>query len=298
MNSPAYNEPGPVTLIRKVVYEIYNRVLDKQDGIPEPKIPGWLDRLVKLPRGRCTLQLQSGEHFEDFDSVYNDYRKGNSEATAKLRNGFIHFYSPTRPGAVKRVYINAVPRFALDILEHLLEFMTSNAPKSEFRAGGFRSSSPLGEAVEAKEHEADAARDFHSCKIAGPSALGGRTDGIIVYCPSAECVEGVLALLSRARSAWFGAETPRLTRRADSLELSGVGVSIGDEPPQVATGLSGHSAQSFGSLRAELVTAAAIEAEFSDRLSRDPGDFRIFCDRVTQAFRGYGLDPNKPWANG
>lgn len=146
----------------------------------------------------------------------------------------------------------------------------------------------------APARSAKAARQFASIKIAGPLSLGKRSDGILVYCPTKASARGVVRTLAAAPRQWFAPEVPRMTEAAGP---PGVGIAIGAEPPQVNTGIRGTNQQSFGSLRAELITGALLEAEFSERLTKSPGHFAFFCSRVEEAFRGNGLDPNAPAYN-
>jgi hypothetical protein len=194
-----------------------------------------------------------------------------------------------------RVYVNPVPQHALELLEYLLGKLTSEAP---VHVGAPKPSSPLMEAVDFAEGGSEAslvlARQFFSCKIAGPRTLGSRSDGILVYCPTRGIADAVCNVLKGADDSWFNPETPRLTEKPTDLDLQVVGVSIAQEPPQIAVGLRKTSKQSFGSLRCELIAAALMEAEFDARIEYTSRDFTAFCKRVAQAFRGYGLDPNSP----
>lgn len=312
IDSPDVDDPGSAGRIHAAVYRVYNRFESTHAGIPQSAVPSWLQAINKIGKGSTHRILQIGNKFVDFDEAYARYSAGKadeSEASA-LRGGFIHFRSLASQGvpANYRVYINVMPQAGLTLLRFLIENLTKPEPlpdvpvvvgkppgkKSPILAATERDdpfappSPPSAAALE------KAARQFSSCKIAGPLNLGKRSDGILVYCPTDASARGVVKLLEGASRAWFAPEVPRMTNAAGP---PGVGISIGAEPPQVNTGIRGTSQQSFGSLRAELITGALMEAEFSDRLTSKPQDFDIFCSRVELAFRGNGLDPNAPAYN-
>ena len=298
---------GSAQWIHTAVYKVYNRFESTHAGIPQSAVPSWLQAASKIGAGVTKRTLQGNNGFSDFDEAYSRFAAGSAddEEIAALKGGFIHFKSLAAKGeATHRVYINVMPQAGLTLLRFIIDNLTRREapePGPELIVGGPpKKKSPLMVAVEREDAFAQkaslerAARQFSSCKIAGPLNLGKRSDGILVYCPSDDSARGVVKMLEGAQKAWFAPETPKLT---SAVGPPGVGISIGAEPPQINTGIRGTAQQSFGSLRADLITGAVLEAEFSERLTTSPADFEIFCSRVELAFRGNGLDPNAPAYN-
>lgn len=296
IDSPEHQGPGTAERLRAKVYEIYNRVEGPAPaGLSAEAAPGWLREAHAIGRG-LTMRLQVGAQTRDFDENYTLYQAGRAseDVTAALLRGFIHYLNRDGGGgaATTRVYINPRPEHAIQLLAYLIERLTS---EPEIQVGGPRQSSPLMDAAEREdgggEETLALARRFSSCKIAGPLSLGKRSDGILVYTPNREVAEAVVVVLKGADRGWFAPGTPRLTEASD---LDGVGVSLAEEPPQIAVGIRNTPQQSFGSLRSELIAAALLDSVFNERTAYTGRDFGLFCGAVETAFRGYGLDPNAP----
>lgn len=282
LDDPNYGGPGSAEIYRRAVYGLYNASASRATCIDDSEVLGWLNALDKLSVGKVNRSLQCGGVFKDFDYALSMFRAEKAEPliVTGLTTGFIHFINPNSPGpARKRIYINVQPKHALALMGGLLGWLTGGRSDDEALAAvGPPRSSPLSEAAAAAS---DPRPEFCSCKIAAPLSLGKRDDAILVYCPDQPSVNAVIDYLkSYSDPAWFRKGTPRLTLKPDGVP-DGVGVATGDEPPQVATGLQSTNRQSFGSLRAELIAAAMLEAEFSERVDPTNSEhFDIFRRRV------------------
>lgn len=134
---------------------------------------------------------------------------------------------------------------------------------------------------------------IHSYKVAGPDAAASRSDTIVVYMLDRDGANGLAGFLADQQfSAHYNVAVPALTSRV----AAGIGVSMGAEPAWQATGLGritqyGEKAQSFGSVRSQLISMA-IENYLAN--PHYPRSFDIFCRFVCIAFRSYGLNPQRP----
>jgi hypothetical protein len=88
---------------------------------------------------------------------------------------------------------------------------------------------------------------------------------------------------------------PAMTERL----IEGVGISSGEEPPQVAIGIKplrhgDQDQQSFVTFRSELLVASLLQFRES---YPDLGHYLypLFEGTVMDAFRAYGIDPSMPW---
>jgi hypothetical protein len=133
-----------------------------------------------------------------------------------------------------------------------------------------------------------------SFKICGPGSA--RADSVVIYCRSKEAAEGIAAkmdeLIRQGVLTSSNQSVPAMTTRIAA------GVAIGAEPVQQATGLGskpaeyGESAQSFGTIRSELIAGAIFN--FQDNKGVLGDSFNTFKQLVAVAFQGYGLDPSRP----
>jgi hypothetical protein len=135
-------------------------------------------------------------------------------------------------------------------------------------------------------------------KIAGPAILKSRADTIVVYCSSKEAAQAAAAELLKNKS-WLGTKCPELTTPVQA----GLGLATGAEPEWQATGLksadpgvgvakTNMKAQSFGTIRCELI-AMAIH-NFNANKGTVGSGFEVFQKFVQVAFEGYGLDAAAP----
>jgi HopA1 effector protein family len=133
-----------------------------------------------------------------------------------------------------------------------------------------------------------------SFKICGPG--GVRADSVVIYCKGKEAAEGIAArmaeLIKKGKLTSTNQSVPAMTTRIAP------GVAIGAEPAKQATGLGakpegyGEDAQSFGSIRSELIAGAIFN--YQDNLRTLGNTFNTFRQLVAIAFKGYGLDPARP----
>lgn len=133
-----------------------------------------------------------------------------------------------------------------------------------------------------------------SFKICGPG--GARADSVVIYCRSKEVAEGIAArmaeLIKQGTLTSTNQSIPAMTTRIAP------GVAIGAEPAPQATGLGakpkkyGESAQSFGTIRSELIAGAIFNYQDNRGVLGD--NFNTFKQLTAIAFKGYGLDPARP----
>jgi hypothetical protein len=132
-----------------------------------------------------------------------------------------------------------------------------------------------------------------SFKTAGPFAAPLRADSIVVYCTSKAAAEK-LGRHMLSFSGSYNSAVPGMTTRLDPTQ----GVAIGAEPEWQATGLGElikdypESAQSFGSIRSQLIAMAILN--YNENTGLYGKGFEVFSRFVCTAFRGYGLDPMQP----
>ena len=131
-------------------------------------------------------------------------------------------------------------------------------------------------------------------KAACPLAAEGRDDTVVVYCLSENHARALGQHLLKLSASNFLRDVPGMTTRLDPA----LGVALGAEPEWQATGMDTkpegypESAQSFGSIRSELI-AMGIENYHANKGVIGTG-FDPFARCVCTAFRGYGLDPMNP----
>ena len=131
-------------------------------------------------------------------------------------------------------------------------------------------------------------------KAACPLAAEGRDDTVVVYCLSETYARALGQHLLKLSASNFLRDVPGMTTRLDPA----LGVALGAEPEWQATGMDSkpkgypESAQSFGTIRSELI-AMAIENYHANKGVIGTG-FDPFARCVCTAFRGYGLDPMNP----
>ncbi len=130
-------------------------------------------------------------------------------------------------------------------------------------------------------------------KCACPYAAPGRADSIVVYCVSKGAAEKLgRHMLTFADS--YNPGVPGMTTRLDPR----LGVAIGAEPEWQATGMDKNpdgypeSAQSFGSIRSQLIAMAILN--YNANSGSYGTGFDVFKRFVCAAFRGYGLNPMQP----
>jgi hypothetical protein len=129
-------------------------------------------------------------------------------------------------------------------------------------------------------------------KAAGPFAAG-RADSIVAYCATKAAAEQLGRHMLTFPAA-YNAGVPGLTARLDP----NLGVAIGAEPEAQATGLQVNpkgypeSAQSFGTIRAQLIAMAILN--YNANVGVYGSGFDVFKRFVCTAFRGYGLNPLQP----
>lgn len=130
-------------------------------------------------------------------------------------------------------------------------------------------------------------------KVVGPAAIAGRKDTIVIYCSTREAAAALGNELAKL-SGHFNPELPAMTTPVKA----GIGVATGAEPVWQATGLGqkpkGYSekAQSFGTIRSELIAMAVLNYNANRHVFGE--GFDVFATFVAAAFRGYGLDPERP----
>ena len=255
-------------ILRWMVYAVYNKAGARAPGLDPGEVPGWLARASRLG-AQLTIRLQVGDRLKDFAAAYEAYvtrRDSSEEDEAALKAGYIHYVdeSSPYPDPRVRVYVNPDPRHALDVLGHLLEGAGTGL--------------------------------FTSCKVAGPLALGTRSDGLLVYCGTRGAAKGVVGVLKSAPRDWFNPETPDLTEKVEDPDF-GAGIAIAEEPPHpppAAAGPHNGARRSFGSLRSEIIAAALLESAGHAKTTHVGRDFTRFEDAVAAGFRGCGLDPDNP----
>ncbi len=132
-----------------------------------------------------------------------------------------------------------------------------------------------------------------SFKVTGPGAISGRTDTVVIYCRSKHDADTLASNLLKVKG-YFNPQVPGMTSRVSP----GIGIATGAEPAKQATGLGvkpkkyGEDAQSFGTIRSELIAGAILNYNMNKHVYGE--GFDVFCKFVQVAFRGYGLDPTNP----
>ena len=134
---------------------------------------------------------------------------------------------------------------------------------------------------------------IESFKVTGPGAISGRSDTVVIYCNSKQNADELANNLLKLKG-YFNPQVPGMTSRVSP----GIGIATGAEPARQATGLGvkpseyGEDAQSFGTIRSELIAGAILN--YNENMHVYGKGFDVFCKFVQVAFRGYGLDPTKP----
>ena len=131
----------------------------------------------------------------------------------------------------------------------------------------------------------DKAADFPGVfmsKLAGPGAVSGRAESIVIYMQDQAAAEKVLARIQSYQTqnpAQFMGSSPRMT------EPVAPGVSVGSEP------LGSRGAVSFGQVRSDAILEA-LDQSMDLRETREQ-----FQNRVLEALRRRGVDPDAPHLN-
>lgn len=179
----------------------------------------------------------------------------------KFLEDFIYFkVSNEQPGC--RVYANAKLTHAPNVVAWLKNWKNTNSGLTAF-------------------------------KVVGPMAIAGRNDAIVCYCTTTAKAKALGSQLVKLKSH-FNIELPEMTTPIGD----GLGVAIGAEPEWQATGMGGliegypESAQSFGTIRSQLIAAAIYN--YNDNKAIYGDNFESFTKFVSVAFKGYGLNPAQP----
>lgn len=189
--------------------------------------------------------------------------KAGKKAAKRFFNDFIYF-TVVGGGAKVRVYANVKPSYAVALVKLIRDHMAGTPQHG-----------------------------VQSFKVVGPGAMAGRADTVVVYLASKPAADALASELAK-RKTWFHPQVPAMT----SQVAPGVGVATGAEPVPQATGLGEkpkgypESAQSFGTIRSELIAAAVLNYDENKHVFGEGAD--VFAKFVATAFRGYGLDPAKP----
>ena len=132
-----------------------------------------------------------------------------------------------------------------------------------------------------------------SFKVTGPGAISGRADAVVIYCTTKQVADTLANKLMKLKG-YFNPQVPGMTSRVSA----GIGIATGAEPAQQATGLGakpkeyGEDAQSFGTIRSELIAGAILNYNMNKHVYGE--GFDVFCKFVQVAFKGYGLDSANP----
>ncbi len=182
------------------------------------------------------------------------------QPAGKYFTDFIYFDIGGRP--TTRVYLNAKIDCAAKVAKTVKDYISGNS-----------------------EH------GISAFKIVGPGAMAGRADTVVCYCKSKDKAQALGESLAKNKE-FFNAEVPGMTSKIAN------GVALGAEPAPQATGFGNNpegypeSAQSFGSIRSQLI-AAAIE-NYNANKHIFGSSFQVFKQFVAVAFRCNGLDPEHP----
>lgn len=208
----------------------------------------------------------------EFQAIRAWVERGPDALPLSTLTDFVHFFPPGRHDRIThRLYLN-VP-----LVQVAQVFMSVQTYMSE-------------------RHQASGVCYF---KVCGPRSVGQRAETFVVYCrDEASAVRLGQHLAARHGPAAFALAVPAMTTRVPN---TAGGLAVGAEPAKTATGMKvgaagprEESAQSFGSLRSQLL-ALAVEnyLENGDRVEGD-SELDIFNRFVCAAFRGFGLDPMNP----
>jgi hypothetical protein len=204
---------GMMGVYRRMVSVSSERVLSAS-----PRV--YLERLAAIAARRPEGTAYAQDNGRPTARILDDVDAGRAPRAAI---DFFHFRAPGRAlEAQERLYLNALPDRALDVLDHVLEAVLDDATLGV----------PL-------------------VKIVGPAALPERTDKIVIFCDDAAATARVVEKLRSyaAESGAFDDDTPAMTARMVP------GIGMGAEP------LARHGCESFGSLRAHALFEALDEAE-------------------------------------
>jgi len=263
MNFNHQEKYQPYAYISNKIYSLYNAY---QGGVKIGNLQDWVNSLPNIMnKGKQGLYLQHNEKFLEKNEI------GQIVKNEKYGKDFI-YYTIGRQSIGQqlwRIYLN----FSSDHAGGILQFILN------------QKNSPI-----------------HSFKIAGPLAFHKRADKVVVYIYGRPEALRLAENLS-ANCDGFENPVPAMTQKVHT------GIALGIEPDYVETGFS-HDVnpltakrQSYGSLRAQLITAALVHfyenAEYAQQIagcekSAYLGSKEIFEKWVAIAFKNYKnyLDPS------
>jgi hypothetical protein len=210
----------------------------------------------------------------EFQAIRACVERGPNSLPLPTLTDFIHFFPPGSYNTIKhRLYLNVPLVQVTQVFMSVQKYM-------------------------ADRHQQTGVCYF---KVCGPRSVGQRAETFVVYCQDqASAVQLGQHLVAKHGQAAFALAIPAMTTRVPNTTG---GLAVGAEPAKTATGMKvgaagprEESAQSFGSLRSQLL-ALAVEnyLENGDRVEGD-SELDIFNRFVCVAFRGFGLDPMNPGA--
>lgn len=204
--------------------------------------------------------------------VLTGFEKGKKASEALIAQGaFLHFYrSDFDPAQItERIYVDVDPNHATEVMG----FVVSNLMTPEVY-----STQPVAPGVE-NMHRIER-RGVTGAKVAGPNAVRGRTDSLVIYCRTRADVDWALEKLqvyNAAHPDHFIDEVPAAT----NPELGFIGVSTGAHPDPSL------NSESFGAYLANVTSQVMSEPN-------RPQDYATFVQRVHERLISQGIDPDHP----
>lgn len=245
---------------KNVYSDIYNAVADTNQ-LTRPK-GAYLTDLANLaasrPAGSTSNTQSFGGSGDSISSVVTSWQKGELPAegmfSAKRFEGtFFRFERPDwQPNNIKqRVYLNTAADHATDVMRFVVQQILDNPA---------------------------AFPGVEMTKLSGPSAVGARSENIVLYTSGDDASRRVLDAVGAYQAnhpQHFMKETPAFT------ETVAPGIATGDEPA------IGGGRLSFGSLRADVIEGALRSAK----------DRKHFGALVDAGLKQSQVDPQRPHKN-
>jgi hypothetical protein len=260
-----WRDKGAFLAGTKSVYsDVYNAVVTAN---PLTRGAGaFLDDVAGLARGRPAGSVSNTQSFGGGGDALTDvvaaWKDGSMPATGtfgrdKLERTFFRFERPDwQPDAIRqRVYLNAAADHATDVMRFVVRQIVDDPARFP---------------------------GVEMAKLSGPAAVGERSENIVVYTRDDDATRRVLDAVAAWRASHadhFRDDTPAFT------EAVAPGVATGDEPAV------GGGRLSFGSLRAQVITAALQKAE------QQGLDRAGFGRLVDEGLRAMQVDPGRPHRN-
>lgn len=246
----------------KSIYRMYNAISEPNPRsiAPDVYLGGLAEAAAGRPKGAVSNTQSGHGDIQQAVATYeaNTFDLGDMDKSALEQTFFRFQRAGWQPWAVaERLYINAEADHAPDVMNHIVKAILDQPEKFP---------------------------GVEMAKVSGPAAVSERAENIVIYTTGPDATARLSAEMKRYQAAHpehFKSTVPRMTEPVGV----GMGMATGAEPMKYG------GQKSFGSLRAEVISAALDKAVASDM------DRQAFGELVDELLRQHDVDPAHPHKN-